>query len=602
MALSAGFLEELRARTPMPALVGRRVKLRRAGRDWTGCCPFHNEKSPSFHVYDDHFHCYGCGVHGDAISFWMQTTGASFPEAVESLAAEAGLEVPKASPAEARAEQRRLDLHEVLGRAQERFVRLLRAPEGAAALAYLRGRGLSEETIARFGLGWSGDGRGGLIAELREAGVDAERALEAGLLREAEDGTRRELYWGRVTFPIRDRRGRLISFGGRALGDAKPKYINGPDTAVFHKGRTLYGLDLAREGVRPSPEKRAPPLVVVEGYMDVIALQQAGFGAAVAPLGTALTEEHLAELWRLAEVPVLCFDGDAAGARAAERSIMLALPLLRPGLSLAIATVPGGEDPDSLVKREGRRGFEAVLGGARPLFEALYAVLSQGAGKAPEQQAALRARLDAAAGSIGDKTLAAEFRTALRNKFFDARRRKGPAAVVRGVRREFGEAAVSLERLRLLTAIILRHPELLHDVEEAYAGLPLTGAGSGAEVGASELAQLREHILRSDNAALLDSESLLAHLKQSGSADAAARVLSSAMPPAHTLRPEAMPAEAEAEWWHYFGLMHHARLEEEIASAGQAFAATPDAVSQQRLIALCAALAALPDPDDDTGA
>ena len=309
MPLPPAFLEELRARTPLTALIGRRVKLSKSGRNWKGCCPFHGEKSPSFHVYDDHFHCFGCGAHGDAISFVMQSEGAGFPEAVERLAGEAGLEVPKPSPRAAEAERQRLDLHGVLDLAQASFVRRLHEAEGAAALGYLRRRGLPPELIARFGLGWSGDGRGALTAELGRNGVEPARMGEAGLLRDAEDGPARELYWNRITFPIRDRRGRLVSFGGRTLGDAKPKYINGPESPVFSKKRNLYALDLARAGLRTGQ-----PLVVAEGYMDVIALHGAGFVGAVAPLGTALTEEQLEELWRLSPDPVLCFGGVPGGA------------------------------------------------------------------------------------------------------------------------------------------------------------------------------------------------------------------------------------------------------------------------------------------------
>lgn len=567
----------------MPGLVGRRVKLAKAGRNWTGCCPFHNEKTPSFHVYEDHFHCFGCGEHGDAIAFQMKTSGASFPEAVESLAVEAGLEVPRPSPAQARAEQQRLDLHGVLERAQESFVRRLHAGEGSAALAYLRNRGLSPATIERFGLGWSGEGRGALIAELRDAGIDTDRALEAGLLRETEDGTRRELYWGRITFPIRDRRGRLISFGGRALGDAKPKYINGPESPVFSKRRTLYALDLARKAVRAKKK-----LIVAEGYMDVIALHQAGFSGAVAPLGTALTDEQLAELWRLDPVPVLCFDGDAAGARAAERSMMLALPLLKPEQSLQIAILRGGEDPDSLIRAHGPGAFQAVLDSASPLADSLFAALSHGAGDGPEQRAALRTRLEAAAAAIGDRTLAYEFKSALLGKFFAQRRRDKPTPV-RRARTPIDPEAVPAERARLLTAIILRHPAILHDVEEAYAGLELP----------PDLVRLRQHILHLDDEALLDSSTLLAHLTQSGTAEQAATVLSAALPSAASARPEAMPAEAETEWWHIFGLMHRSGLQDELASARQAFAAAPDEVSQRRLIALSTALAALTDPDGE---
>ena len=583
MALPTQFLDELRARTPIAPLVGRRVKLRKAGRNWTGCCPFHAEKTPSFHVYDDHFHCYGCGAHGDAISFWMQSSGLSFPEAVQTLAAEAGLEVPKASPAQARAERELLDLHGVLERAQDGFSSRLRAKEGEAALAYLRSRGLSETTIERFGLGWSGDGRGALMAELREAGIDAERALEAGLLREAEDGTRRELYWGRITFPIRDRRGRLISFGGRALGDAKPKYINGPDTALFPKRRTLYALDLARNAVRAGSK-----LLVVEGYLDVIALHQAGFDGAVAPLGTALSEEHLSELWRLSPEPILCFDGDAAGARAAERTILTALPLLMPAHSLKIATLPADEDPDSLVRSQGAKVFAAMLDTAAPLVDALFAAIAHGVGPGPEQRAGLRARLDAAAAAIADRALAAEFRTALRDRFFASRRRTPPRAA-RPARREPDPETTASERARLLTGIILCHPGLLRDVSESYARLDLP----------PDLALLREHILHLDDTAPLDSATLLAHLTQSGAADQAALVMSASLPSAASARPDAMPAEAEAEWWHIFGLMHRTRLADEVEAARQAFAERSDETTQRRLVALVTALSALPDPDGD---
>ena len=311
MALPDGFLAELRARTSLQGLVGRRVKLTKSGRNWKGCCPFHNEKTPSFYVYEDAYHCFGCGVHGDAISYVMQTSGASFPEAVQTLASEAGMEVPKPTPAAAAAERERMELSDVLAAAAEFFRKLLFAPEGAGGLTYLRNRGLTDDTIARFGLGWSGDGRGALTAELARHDVKPDMLIEAGLMREAEDGRpAREQFYNRVMFPIRDRRGQVVSFGGRILGDGQPKYVNGPETPVFSKRRMLYGLDFARAAARAGQ-----PVIVVEGYMDVIALHQAGFGGAVAPLGTALTAEQLDELWRLSPSPVLCFDGDAAGAR-----------------------------------------------------------------------------------------------------------------------------------------------------------------------------------------------------------------------------------------------------------------------------------------------
>ena len=585
MALPAAFLDELRARTPMQPLVARRVKLAKSGRNWTGCCPFHNEKTPSFYVYDDHYHCFGCGKHGDAITFVMESTGSGFPDAVAALAAEAGLEVPKSSPQAAAAERHRLDLHEVLEAAQVSFIRRLHGREGSAALAYLRGRGLSSGTIQQFGLGWSGDGGGSLTAEMAQAGVERPRLLEAGLLREQEGGEPgRELYWNRITFPIRDRRGRLISFGGRALGDAKPKYLNGPETPVFQKRRTLYGLDLARHAVRAGAR-----LVVAEGYMDVIVLHQAGFSGAVAPLGTALTSEQLADLWRTSPEPVLCFDADAAGGRAAERALELALPLLQPGFSLRIAALPAGEDPDSLVSKQGPRAFAAVLDAALPLVDALFAAYGRGVGSGPEQRAALRHRLEAAAGAIPDRTLAYEYKAALRDRVFASRKRGAPTASHRPTRTQPDEHETQAERARLLTGILLRHPELLRDTEEAYAGLDLPPA----------LARLRDGILHVEGHATLDSATLLAHLHTSGTADEAALVLSAAMPLASGARPEAMPAEAEAEWWHIFGLMHRKRLEDEVAAASSAFAQAPDEAKQRRLIALCTALDSLSAPDQD---
>ena len=571
MALPPDFLDELRARTPLSALIGRRVKLSKSGRNWKGNCPFHGEKSASFYVYDDHFHCFGCGAHGDAISFQMQSSGASFPEAVESLAGEAGLEVPKASPAQARAEQTRLDLHDILEHAQTSFVRRLHGPEGAAGLAYFRSRGLSDATIEQFGLGWSGDGRGALTTQLRTLGITPDRMLEAGLLRETEEGERRELYWNRVTFPIRDRRGRLISFGGRALGDAKPKYINGPDSPVFPKRRTLYAVDRAREPVR-----RGQRLVVVEGYMDVIALHQAGHTGAVAPLGTALTDDHLAELWRLSPEPVLCFDGDAAGGKAAERAIMLALPLLQPGYSLKLATLPAGEDPDSLVRTNGPAALDAICDSAAPLVDALFAALSRGVGEAPEQRAALRVRLEAAAKSIPDRILAGEFRTALLDRVF-AKRRK-TAAPAKRARTPPAADSISERRAMILLALLLRHPELIAPLDDALHRIPLN----------PPLDALRNEMSALAHADALDSASLLSHLTHSGVNEEASRVLSLTAQdlPDHSLA-HAMPGDVQKTWWHFYGLLTGPdHLDHEVAHAREDLTREFSQANQDRLVGL----------------
>jgi DNA primase len=587
MALPPAFLEELRARTPLAAVVGRRVKLVRSGRQFKGCCPFHGEKTPSFYVYDDHYHCFGCGAHGDAVTFVMQSQGAGFREAVEQLAAEAGMEVPKASPEAAEAERRRLDLHGVLEAAAASFHRKLFLPEGARALDYLRHRGLTDETIRRFSLGWSGEGRGALSAELSRENVSPEQLMAAGLLTPAQDDRpAREMFFNRVMFPIRDRRGRTISFGGRILGDGQPKYLNGPETELFSKRRTLFGLDFAREAARAGAA-----VVAVEGYMDVIALHQAGFAGAVAPLGTALTEDQLEELWRLSPAPVLCFDGDAAGARAAARAAELALPMLTAARSLRLAALPAGEDPDTLVQR-GANAFQSVLDAARPLSEALFDLVREATGEAtPEQRAALRGRLEETAGRIRDKALAREYRRALLDRFYQRRpaggRRTGApmARPMSAPRPVPAPAMAEAERCRTLLAILLRHPRLLHDVEEALGTLDLP----------PPLSRLRGEILRwAEAAPTLDSHALVTHLHSAGLAAAAAQALSAVPYPLPACaRADAQPAEAEAGWWHIFGLMHRGRLEEEVAAASRAFASRPDEAAQRRLIALCTAREAL---------
>jgi DNA primase len=585
MALPAAFLDELRARTPLAAVIGRRAKLARSGRQWKGCCPFHGEKTPSFYVYDDHYHCFGCGAHGDAVSFVMQSQGAGFMEAVEQLAAEAGLEVPKPTPAAAEAERRRLDLHGVLEAAAAVFQRRLKLAEGARAMDYLHRRGLTDETIRKFGLGWSGEGRGALSAELARQDVAPAQLVASGLLTEAEEARpARELFFNRLMFPIRDRRGRVVSFGGRTLGDGQPKYLNGPETEVFSKRRTLYGLDLAREAIR-----LGAVVVAVEGYMDVIALHQSGFGGAVAPLGTALTEDQLGELWRLSPMPVLCFDGDAAGAHAAARTAELALPQLAPDRSLRVATLPSGEDPDTLVLRGGAASFQAVLDAARPLADALFGLLRDaGGGTTPEQRAAFRARLEQAAGRIADKSLASEYRRALLDRFFAERSRRGATHPPRGATapRPIPDAAgATAERYRTLLAILLRHPNLLPDIEEALGTLDLP----------PPLARLRTAILDWSVASeTLDSAGLLTQLTLSGlDGDVVQTLASVPVPLPACAAADAQPAEAAAGWWHMFGLLHRSRLEEEVLAASREFAQRPDVATQRRLVALCTARDAL---------
>jgi len=565
----------------MPSLVGRRVRLSKSGRNWKGLCPFHNEKSPSFYVYDDSFHCFGCGAHGDAFAFIMRAEGGGFMEAVERLAGEAGLDIPKPSPEAAARERRAKDLHGVLAAAEAAYARRLRSPEGAEGLAYLRRRGLSEETIQRFGLGWSGAGRGALLAELREEGIEQRQLIEAGLMQERDEGRVVDLFFNRVMFPIRDRRGRTISFGGRTLGDGQPKYVNGPETALFSKRRNLYGLDLAREGVF-----RGASLLVAEGYMDVIALHQAGFNGAVAPLGTALTEEQFQALWQVSPEPVLCLDGDAAGQRAAARAAEVAMPQLAPERSLRFVSLPAGEDPDTLIRQKGARGFQTLLDAAQPLSAAVFGLIVGGKlPEAPEGRAAIRNRLSALAATIPDKALASEFRSDFLNRFFALSRSASKRPAPRHPRPVADPDGIRAERARILLAICIHQPEILRDAEEPLALLDLPD-GPARQVRDAVLTWIGE-------ASRLDSGELIAHLGQSGIATAGQWVLRATGLPMEA-RPGAQPKEALDAFWQIYGFLRgEAELAEDTRAAQMAFAATNDLAAQTRLIRLTEALDAL---------
>ncbi len=425
MSLSPAFLDELRARTGLSTLIGRSVKLQRAGREWKACCPFHNEKTPSFTVSDEKgfYHCFGCGAHGDAISWLTDARGLAFIDAVRELADAAGMEVPAPDPrAQAKAE-RAAGLHEVMEAAARWFVEQLGGIEGSEARAYLGGRDLAEATQRRFGFGFAPDSRGRLKAALKGFGND--RLVEAGLLvvPEAEEREPYDRFRGRLMIPIRDPRGRVIAFGGRILGSGEPpssgsgqaKYLNSPETPLFDKGRTLYNLDRAGPAAR-----EARRILVVEGYMDVVALDQAGIAEVVAPLGTALTEGQLGLLWRFAPVPILCFDGDSAGQKAAIRAALRALPYVGPGRSLGFVTLPAGEDPDDLVRARGRQAFEALLERPEPLVDRLWRhELETEPLATPEQRAGLRRRLLDHVSTIGDPDVRDQYRSELLKRFAD---------------------------------------------------------------------------------------------------------------------------------------------------------------------------------------
>ncbi len=494
MAFPPGFLDELRARLSLSDIVGRKVALkRRSGSEYAGLCPFHNEKTPSFTVNDKKgfYHCFGCGEHGDAVGFVMKTEGLSFPEAVEKLAREVGLPVPRATPQERERAERASSLQQVVEEAARWFQKQLRLPVGRHGLDYLRGRGLSDDVIDDFRLGFAPDSRDGLLAALKREGVPVDRIVEAGLAIQPEEHGREpyDRFRGRVMFTINDRRGRAIAFGGRVMGTGEPKYLNSPETPLFHKGANLYCLDRARVAAT-----KDQPVIVAEGYMDVIALHGAGFTGAVAPLGTALTEGQMGELWKLADEPYLCFDGDNAGRRAAQRAAERALPLLRAGKSLRFLALPSGEDPDSLIRGRGIPAIEGVLKLARPLSDVVWDMETEGKpADTPERRANIRRALLQRADQIADPDVRGYYRADFRSrldKAYGQRRVPWTPGPRRNYPPRFGDKpapfaagmaarqAADTDRFqehRALLGALIERPALLHVLAEDLHHLALPG-------------------------------------------------------------------------------------------------------------------------------
>ena len=410
MRFTPQFLDELRARLSVSEVVGRRVKLKKAGREWKGLSPFQQEKTPSFFVNDQKgfYHDFSSGKHGDIISFVMETEGVPFAEAVERLATMAGLPLPAATPDAARHEQRRKTLHDVMDLAARFFADTLASRAGAKARGYLADRAISPATQLQFRLGYAPPERFALKEHLGSQGISVDDMVETGLLVAADDiPVPYDRFRDRVMFPITDLRGRVIAFGGRALEkEVAAKYLNSPETPLFHKGDNLYNHATARQAAH-----NGSSLIVVEGYVDVIAMVTAGFSGTVAPLGTALTESQLALLWKMADEPILCFDGDKAGQKAAYRAADLALPLLAPGRSLRFALLPEGQDPDDLVRSGGRGAVEEVIGAARPLADMIWSrELEGGSFGTPERRAALEARIGELTNGIRDEVVRRYYR------------------------------------------------------------------------------------------------------------------------------------------------------------------------------------------------
>lgn len=494
MRFGENFMDELKARLRPSDVVGRHVKLKRQGREFAGLSPFTNEKTPSFFVNDDKgfYHCFSSGKHGDIISFLMEVEGLSFPEAVEQLANMAGMELPKADPdAERRAARNKVAVN-WMDAAQTFFEKCLRREIGVEARDYLKRRGLDGEACKRFGIGFAPDSFNALKDELVQQGAGLDVLIEAGLVIEPEDRGREpwDRFRNRIMFPIQDPRGRVVAFGGRAMdNDAKAKYLNSPETNLFHKGRVLYHYPQARKSLS-NPKNPARGMIVAEGYMDVIALARAGFDYAVAPLGTALTEEQLELLWRAGPEPVLCFDGDKAGLRAAYRGVERALPKLRPGQSLRFALMPEGQDPDDLIASSGPATMRTILEKAIPLVDMVWRrEIDVESLQTPEAIASFKTRLFSVVKSIEDKTVAEQYKTALLDRFdreFGRKRarsnstysgRKTGQHVTPELRQRLQNNHHNAARERRLVGAILEWPDLLDHVDQAFFGLELQDNG-----------------------------------------------------------------------------------------------------------------------------
>ena len=418
MSLPPGFLDELKTHLSIAQVVARKVtwdtrKSNPGKGDYWAPCPFHQEKTPSFHVDDTKgfYYCFGCHAKGDALGFVRETENVGFMEAVEILAREAGMPVPKRDPAA----QQKADRRAVLGDVMEqsaRFFRLqLQTARAAEARDYLERRGLPVATIDRFEIGFAPDDRTALWTHLTGKGVKRQDIVEAGMAIQPDDGTPYDRFRGRIIFPIRDARNRCIAFGGRAMDpNARAKYLNSPETPLFDKGRSLYNHGPAREAAG-----KAQALIVAEGYMDVIALAQAGFDHAVAPLGTAITEHQLQLMWRMCPEPVIALDGDSAGLRAAQRLVDLALPLLEAGKSLRFCILPEGQDPDDLIQAAGAKAMQILLDAAQPMVNLLWRREVEGkVFDSPERRAALDASLRAALNTIRDIPIKNHYTAAIR--------------------------------------------------------------------------------------------------------------------------------------------------------------------------------------------
>ena len=481
------FIDELRAKVSIVDVVGAKVKLVRKGREYQACCPFHNEKTPSFTVNEakGFYHCFGCGAHGDIVKFEMEANGLPFLEALKKLADKAGLEMPKLSHEKSAQAEERKNLYEIMEMAVQYFERCLRLPEGRHGLEYFYNRGFDDAILSKFRLGYA-PANNGLKAWLASKGVSEHEMMELGLAAmSSREGSNRvfDFFRDRVIIPIFDKANRPIAFGGRVMNDGQPKYLNSPETPIFNKRHVLYNLNNARE-----KGYEAKNIIVCEGYMDVIALSKYGFEYAVAPLGTALTEDQIAEAWKVCNEPTLCFDGDGAGIKAAIRSVDRALPILKPGYSLKYVFLPDKQDPDEFLKDKGHDAFAEYLQNTMPLVDLLWKKNTENVPSAtPEQKALIEKNIFEEVAKITDEQIKGYYQQAMKervynelgrgawkqsyakNKNFTPRNgKRNGADVAQGVRVEVVRPKTSLDELvvKFILSAMLYYPELVGEFEE----------------------------------------------------------------------------------------------------------------------------------------
>jgi DNA primase len=609
MRFPPSFLDDIRNRVSVSSVIGRKVawdrrKSNPGKGDYWACCPFHGEKSPSFHADDrkGRYYCFGCKQSGDIFRYLVDKEGVPFPEAVAQLAQEAGLPMPEFSQADAEREEQRASLYEIMEFAAKFFESELQTARGAKARGYLSDRGLSAAIQKEFSVGYAPDDRSALRTHLADKNISVEQMAEAGLVVSGDDiPVAYDRFRDRVMFPIRDARGRVIAFGGRALRpDVPAKYLNSPDTPLFHKGEILYNFDKARGAAHNTSQ-----LIAVEGYVDVIAMFRAGFTQSVAPLGTALTENQLALMWKTVAEPILCFDGDSAGQKAAYRALDLALPLLKPGHSLKFAFLPEGQDPDDLLKTAGPEAIKTVISAAEPMATVLWnRALVENDRSTPERRALFERELKIQLRLIQDETVQKHYLSDLQEKLntlfrgqqvarkgtnFQPRLKWGQkpwelqsaaSPQLKALAAKSGPASLAEKRERMIVLSVINHPELLHEVWGDFAATEFTSR---------ELDSLRATILDSASSEeSLEKAGLRGHLLSQGFGTLLERLETQAKRLNEWfLGPDAAQDDARTGLRQMIALHHKAvTLDRELKAAEAAFSSEPTEENQNALIAV----------------